>query len=131
GRRLLRDFAGALPTLFLIVIVLGGILGGVFSATEASAIAAVYALLLSVVFYREVKVKHLPAIFLQSAKTTAVVMFLIGASTAMSWILSYEMIPQLVSDAMLAITDSPILTLLIINILLLVVGTFMDMTPAV
>ena len=126
-----RQFLRAVPSLALIFIVLGGILGGVFSATEASAVAALYALILGVVVYREVKVKQLPLILLQSAKTTAVVMFLVGASQAMSWVLSYEMIPQAVSDAMLAISDSPLVTLLIINLLLLIVGTFMDMTPAV
>ncbi|MDP0499801.1 MAG: TRAP transporter large permease [Verrucomicrobiota bacterium JB022] len=130
-RKMLISFLQAVPSLALIFIVMGGILGGIFSATEASAVAALYAFLLGVVFYREVKIKQIPEVLLQSAKTTAIVMFLVGASQAMSWVLSYEMIPQTVSDAMLAISDSPIVTLLIINILLLVVGTFMDMTPAV
>jgi tripartite ATP-independent transporter DctM subunit len=121
----------ALPSLLLIVIVIGGILGGVFSATEASAVAVLYALLLGVVIYREVKPQDLPRIFLKAAKTTSVVMILVGTSQAMGWVLAYEQIPQTVSSALLAVSENKIVILLIINLLLLVVGTFMDMTPAV
>ncbi len=115
----------------LIVIVIGGIIGGIFTATEASAIAVLYSLLLSVVFYREVKVNELPDILLKTVETTAIVMLLIGASSAMSWILSYENIPQTISSALMGMTESKFLILLFINLLLLIVGTFMDMTPAV
>jgi tripartite ATP-independent transporter DctM subunit len=115
----------------LVLIVIGGILGGVFSATEASAVAVLYALILGVVVYREVKITNLPRIFLKASKTTSVVMILVGASQAMGWILAYEQIPQTVSSALLAISENKIVILLIINLLLLVVGTFMDMTPAV
>jgi tripartite ATP-independent transporter DctM subunit len=115
----------------LLLIVLGGILGGVFSATEASAVVVLYALFIGMVVYREVPVKRLPAILLKSAKTTSIVMFLIGASQAMSWVLAYENIPQAVSQVLLGISENPFVTLLIINCLLLIVGTFMDMTPAV
>lgn len=125
------SFLGAIPSIFLMVIVLGGILGGVFSATEASAVAVLYALIIGCLVYREVKLADLPRIFLKSARTTSVVMFLIGASQAMSWVLAFENIPQTVSTALLAISDNPIITLLVINLLLLAVGTFMDMTPAV
>ena len=115
---------GAVPSLVLVLLVLGGILGGVFSATEASAIAVAYALLLGVVVYREIPLARLPDIVLRAAKTTAVVMLLVGASQAMSW-------AQMVSDAMLSLSSNPLMILLLINVLLLVVGTFMDMTPAV
>lgn len=121
----------AIPSLLLIVIVIGGIIGGYVTATEASVIAVLYSLLLSVVFYREVKVKELPAILIKSVETTAIVMLLIGTSSAMSWILSYENIPQSISTALITLSDNPILILLIINLVLLVVGIFMDMTPAV
>jgi len=124
-------FLKAIPALLLIVIVLGGILGGIFTATEASAIAVVYAFILSVVIYREVKIKELPAIMLQSAVTTAVVLMLIATSMAMSWFLTHQNIPQNISAFLLGLTKSKILILLIINLMLLVVGTFMDMTPAV
>lgn len=121
----------AIPSLFLIFLVIGGIVGGIFTATEAGAIAVVYSLLLSVGFYREVKVKQLPEILLKSAETTAIVMFLIAASTAMSWVLSIENIPQTLSAFMLNISDNPIIILLLINLLLIAVGAFLDMTPAV
>ena len=124
-------FFTAIPPMLLVVIVLGGIIAGIFTATEASAIAVVYALILSVFIYREVKIRELPKIFLQCGITTAVVMLLIGTSMAMSWVLAYENIPQDISAALLALTDNKIIILLIINIILLFVGTFMDMTPAV
>ncbi|WP_437664768.1 TRAP transporter large permease [Sorangium sp. So ce1182] len=130
-RMVLRSFAQAIPSLLLILIVMGGILAGVFTATEASAVSVAYAFLLGTVFYREVKLKDVPRLLLKSAKTTAVVMILVGASQAMSWVLAFEQVPQGVSQAMLGISSSPVATLLIINVLLLVVGTFMDMTPAV
>ena len=121
----------AVPSLALIVIVIGGIISGYFTATEASAIAVIYSLLLAVVFYRQVKISELPQILVKSVETTAIVMLLIGTSSAMSWILSYENIPQTISEGLLALTDNPIVILLIINLILLVVGIFMDMTPAV
>ncbi|HPC65571.1 MAG TPA: TRAP transporter large permease, partial [Anaerohalosphaeraceae bacterium] len=130
-RRMLKTFLEALPSLLLVVIVLGGILGGIFSATEASAIAVAYSFLLAVLFYREVKLKDLPRILLECGRTTAVVMLLVGCSQAMSWILAYENIPQSVSASLLKISSNPVVILMIINVLLLVVGTFMDMTPAV
>ena len=126
-----RKLLEAIPSLLLVVIVIGGIIAGIFTATEASAIAVLYSLLLSVVFYREVKFNELPDILLKTVETTAIVMLLIGASSAMSWILSYENIPQTISQALISMTESKILILLFINLLLLIVGTFMDMTPAV
>ena len=124
-------FLDAIPSLLLVIIVIGGIVAGIFTATEASAIAVVYSFLLSVVFYREVKINELPAILLKTVQTTAIVMLLIGTSKAMSWILSYENIPQNISTTLIGLTESKILILLIINVILLFVGTFMDMTPAV
>jgi TRAP-type C4-dicarboxylate transport system permease large subunit len=126
-----KTFRRAYFTLLLIVIVIGGILGGIFTATEAAAIAVVYAFFLSVVVYREIKLKDLPQLLLHTGITTAVVMLLIGASSGMSWIMTMANIPQTVSAALLAMSDNPILILLAINVLLLCVGTFMDMTPAI
>jgi len=126
----LRLFARALPSLFLIVLVIGGITSGVFTATEAAAIAVVYALGLALI-YREIRIADLPDILRESGATTAVVMLLIGTSMGMSWILAYENIPQTVSATLLGLSESPIVILLIINLILLAVGTFMDMTPAV
>jgi tripartite ATP-independent transporter DctM subunit len=123
--------AAAIPSLLMIVLVIGGIISGAFTATEAGAIAVVYSFILAVCVYREVKVIELPAILLKSAETTAIVMALIATSAAMSWILSYENIPQTVSQGLLTLSENPLLILLLINIILLVVGAFMDMTPAV
>lgn len=120
-----------LPSLLLIIIVMGGIVAGYFTATEGSAIAVLYTFVLSVLVYREIKFSDLPAVLLSAASTTAIVMLLIGTSMGMSWILAYTNIPQNVSAALLGLTNNPILILLIINIILLGVGTFMDMTPAI
>jgi tripartite ATP-independent transporter DctM subunit len=127
----LKKFFDAIPSLLLIVIVIGGIIAGYFTATEASAVAVLYSLLLSVVIYREVKINDLPKILLKTVETTAIVMLLIGTSKAMSWILSYENIPQTISATMVSLTESKVLILLMVNLILLAVGTFMDMTPAV
>ena len=121
----------AILPLLLIVIVLGGILGGIFTATEASAVAVLYSFILAVFVYREVKLAAIPQILLQCGVTTSVVFLLIGTSMAMSWFLASESIPQNISAGLLTLTDNKIMLLLIINALLLIVGCFMDMTPAV
>ncbi|MCB0641695.1 MAG: TRAP transporter large permease [Phaeodactylibacter sp.] len=127
---LVRTFINAFPSLLLLVVVIGGIVAGVFTATEASAVAVLYCLVLAFI-YREVSFKDLPSIFLSSVSTTAIVMLLIGTSMSMSWIMAYENIPQDITDFMLSISDNKFVILLIINLLLLFVGIFMDMTPAV
>lgn len=124
-------FLDALPSLFLVILVIGGIVAGYFTATEASAIAVLYTFVLGVLIYREVRLKDLPQILLASASTTAIVMLLIATSMGMSWIFSYENIPQNVSAFLLSLSHSPVVILLVINLVLLLVGTFMDMTPAV
>ncbi|MDL1891266.1 TRAP transporter large permease [Sphingobacteriales bacterium CHB3] len=126
-----KRFLDAIPSLLLILIVMGGIIGGYFTATEASAVAVLYTFILSVLIYREVKFKELPSVLLSTALTTAVVMLLIGTSMGMSWILAYTNIPQTVSTALIALTENKFAILLIINFILLFVGAFMDMTPAV
>lgn len=111
-------------------MVIGGILNGYFTATEASAIAVLYSLILAF-SYKELTWKKLPQVLLQSAKTTAIVLLLVATCTGLSWIMSYENIPQTVSAGLLGISSNPIVILIIINVILLVVGVFMDMTPAV
>lgn len=128
---LLPSIAAAIPSLLLIIIAIGGILAGIFSATEASAIAVAYAFILGVVVYREIPISRIPELLLRSAKTTAVVMLLVGTSQAMSWALSYERVPQTAGAALLGLSDNTYVVLAVINVLLLVVGMFMDMTPAV
>lgn len=130
GREVLARTADAILPLGLIVIVMGGIIGGVFTATEASAAAVVYTLFLALVVYREIGLKDLPAIILDSAVTTSIVLLMIGCSIAMSKVMAFADIPYTISDMLLALSDNPLVLLLIINIALLVVGTFMDMTPA-
>ncbi len=125
-----RKFLEAIPSLFLIILVIGGIVAGIFTATEASAIAVVYALLLTLA-YRSLTLRELKDVLLSSSNTTAIVALLIATSMAMSWVMSYENIPIFVSEGLIALSDNPIVILLIINIILLAVGVFMDMTPAV
>ena len=114
----------------LLFVVIGGIVSGIFTATEASAIAVIYTLILGFV-YKEISFNTIPSILLKSSITTAIVMFLIGASMSMSWILSYENIPEMISNGILTLSDNKIIILLLINFTLLFVGIFMDMTPAV
>ncbi|NWK55535.1 TRAP transporter large permease [Verrucomicrobiaceae bacterium N1E253] len=121
----------ALPSLMLVVLVLGGIMAGIFTPTEASAIAVVWAFLLAVVFFREVKIVELKGIIYRAAKTTAVVLLLVAASRAMSQFLTTEQIPQMCSAALIGMSENPVVIILTINVLLLIVGIFMDMTPAV
>ena len=124
------DFRRAFFSLLMLVVIVGGIVKGIFTATEAAAIAVLYALLLGFA-YKTLSVKQLPKIILASAKTTAVVMFLICTSMAMSWLFSFESIPQLMTNFLLETVSSPFLIFILINLTLLIVGTFMDMTPAV
>lgn len=125
-----KYFVDAIPSLFLIVIIIGGILSGIFTATEASGVAVAYALILGFI-YKSIKAKDLPKIILDSARTTVIIVFLIGVSSIMSWIMAYTEIPTIISNAMLTLTNSKVITLLIINVVLLFVGTFMDPTPAI
>ena len=123
-------FLDAIPSLLLLIIVIGGIIAGIFTATEASAVAVLYTLILSMI-YKEVKWKDLPDILIKTVSITAMVMLLVGTSMGLSWVMSFENIPQEVSSGLVSISDNPYLILFIINLILLFVGIFMDMTPAV
>ena len=129
-RVVVRRFVSALPSLFMLIVVIGGIVAGIFTATEASAVAVVYALVLAMI-YREIRVTDLPDVLLETVKTTAIIMLLIGTSMGLSWVMAYENIPQNVSRTLIGLAESPVMILLVINFILLAVGTFMDMTPAV
>lgn len=124
-------FLRAIPAMLLVLIVIGGILLGWFTPTEASAIAVLYSFILAVLVYREVKLRDLPEILLQCGIMTSVVFLLIGTSMAMSWVLASENVPQNISAALVGWTDNKAILLLVMNAILLVVGCFMDMTPAV
>ncbi len=127
---ILRAFLQALPSLMLLVIVIGGIVAGVFTATEASAVAVLYCLVLAF-YYREVSIKELSPLFLKAVGTTAIVMLLIGTSMSMSWVMAFEHLPGRIANGLLAYTESKFAILLVVNLVLLFVGIFMDMTPAV
>lgn len=127
---LLRATISALPALSLIVIVIGGIVIGIFTATEGSAIAVVYALILGLC-YHNISVESFWGIVVDSAKMSGMVVFLIGVSNILGWVMAFLQIPQAVSAALLGLTDNYILILLIMNVILLIAGTFMDVTPAI
>ncbi|RHF67306.1 TRAP transporter large permease [Fusobacterium mortiferum] len=127
----LVTFIDALPSLALIIIVIGGIIKGIFTPTEGSVVAVVYTLILSMLFYRTITIKGLIEIFAESAKMTGIIVFLIGVSTIMSWVMAFTGVPQAISSLILGLTDNKYLILLLMNLLLLFIGTFMDVTPAI
>ena len=124
------SFIDALPSLLLLLIVIGGIVMGLFTATEASAIAVLYALVLGII-YNEIKINELSSIILSSTKTSSIVLLLVTCSICMSWVMSFENIPQALSLFILNISGNKLVVLMMINLILLFVGIFMDITPAV
>ncbi|BAC19049.1 TRAP transporter, DctM subunit [Corynebacterium efficiens YS-314] len=120
----------AAPSLLMIFIVVGGILLGWFTPTESAAIAVVYCLVLGFA-YRAIRVQDLPDILLKATRTTSIVMMLIAVSSALSWVMAFARIPQMISDALLAVSDSKVVILLIMMVILLLIGTVMDPTPAI
>jgi len=129
-RKIFWRFLDAVPSLTLLVVVMGGIVAGFFTATEAAAVAVLYALVLALI-YREISFRDLPQILISASGTTAVVLLLVATSVGMSWIMAYVNIPQQLTESLLGLTDNGIVILLLINITLLCVGVFMDITPAV
>ena len=119
----------AIPSLLLIVIVIGGIVGGIFTATEGAGICVLYCLILSL-FYRSLTRKSFMKILLNSAATSGIILFLISASSAMSWVMAYTGIPAAISNAIMSISTNKYIILLLMNLVLLVVGMFLDITPA-
>ncbi|WP_082232975.1 TRAP transporter large permease [Halobacillus massiliensis] len=126
----LKIVLDAIPSLLMIVVVIGGIVAGIFTATEGAAVAVLYSIVLSAI-YREIKLSHIPEILKETVVMTGIVLFLVGASSIMSWVMAFTGIPLAISDMLLAASENPIIILLIMNLLLLIVGTFMDLTPAV
>jgi tripartite ATP-independent transporter DctM subunit len=133
-RPTLAELAGAslrvVPTIGLLVLVMGGIVSGLFTATEASAVAVFYALVLALA-YREMGWRDLPKVLLETAAITGMVFLLIGTSMAMAWIFAYADVPQLIDGFIRGVSENPLVILFLINLILLGVGTFMDMTPGV
>lgn len=130
GQEVIRVILQAIPCLLLIVIVIGGIIGGIFTATEGSVVAVVYSLVLSLFFYKSIKLSDIPKLLVDSAETTGIIIFLIGVSSIMSWVMAFTNIPEAVSAGLLSLSSNKYVILLLINVILLIVGTFMDMTPA-
>lgn len=120
----------ALPSLFLIVLVIGGIVAGAFTATEGAVVAVVYSLVLSLI-YRSITWADLKRIYSESASMTGIIVFLIGVSSIMSWVISFVNIPAAVGELLNGISSNKYVILLIINIFLLFMGTFLDTTPAI
>ncbi len=127
---LLHATLAAIPSLSLIIVVIGGIVAGIFTATEGSAIAVVYALILGI-FYRNMTLESFWKIVIDSAKMSGMVVFLIGVSNILGWVMAFTQIPQAVSEVLLGITNNKYVILLIMNVILLIAGTFMDVTPAI
>ncbi|MDU4889333.1 MAG: TRAP transporter large permease [Clostridium sp.] len=130
-KQFIKVFIDAIPSLLLIVIIIGGVCSGIFTATESAAVAVAYTLFLSMVCYKSIKPKDLPKILLDASETTAIIMFLIAASSVMSFVMSFTGLPAAIGNALLSVSSNPIIILLLINLIFLIVGTFMDITPAV
>ncbi|MDK2878235.1 MAG: hypothetical protein PWR06_951 [Thermoanaerobacteraceae bacterium] len=130
-KSLWKSFVESIWALLMVVIIMGGILTGAFTATEASVVAVVYAIIVGMFVYKQLKLSDLPRIFIESGVTTAVVMFCVAATAILSWILTNQQVPVKMAAAILAITQNPIIILILINIILLFLGTILDTTPAI
>jgi tripartite ATP-independent transporter DctM subunit len=129
--QLLKSFLNAILALVMPVIILGGILSGVFTATEAAGVAVVYAFLVSVFVYRELKITDVPRVLLTSAKASAIIMFAIGAAGLLAWLLTYSRVADTLAEALATVTESPTLILLLIAVMLVFLGCFMEATPLI
>ena len=127
----LRHFISALPGLFTVIIILGGILSGVFTATESSAIAVIYTVLVAVFVYRSLDWNGFVTASINAVKTTAMILVIIGTAASFGWLLAVVEVPAQLSSALLSISDNPLVILLLVNIILLLLGTFMDMSPLI
>src|SRR5436190_6199927 len=129
-REKIRRVVDGMAGVFTMVIILGGIISGVFTATEAGAAASVYALVLTVFVYREIKISELPEILWECCLTNAVVMMLIATCSVYSWLLTYENLPNMLAENFFNLIQDKWAFLIILNVFLLIVGMFVDMTPA-
>jgi C4-dicarboxylate transporter DctM subunit len=130
-REVLKALRESMWGLALLVIIMGGIYGGVFTPTEAAAVSAVYALLVAVVIYRDIGFKQLPEVFLESSKTTVMLMFIVANALLFAHVLTTERIPQTIAEHIMAVGMSPWMFLMIVNVLLLVAGAFMEPTGVI
>lgn len=130
AKELLSSFFQAFWALLMTFIILFGILGGYFTPTEASIVAVVYAIIIGLFVYKELKINMIPGVLLESMLTTASIMVLVGLAKLFAWILTSEQIPQLVASGILSLSDNPVVIILLINLLLLFVGSFMETIAA-
>ena len=130
-KRTLKVSRDAILGLLTVVIIIGGVVSGVFTATESASVAVVYAFIITFLVYREISIKQIPKILLHSLRTLAMVMSLIAAASAFGWLLAYLRIPQAVTMFLLGISHNPVVLLLLINVMLLVLGAIMDMAPLI
>ena len=130
-RKTLKLARDAFFGLFTILIIMGGVISGVFTATESAAVAAVYSFIITFFVYREIPVKQMGSILHNSLKTLAMVMSLIAAASSFGYLMAFLRIPQAVTNGLLAITDNRILLILMVNLMLLVLGAIMDMAPLI
>ncbi|MBA9027351.1 TRAP transporter large permease subunit [Peribacillus huizhouensis] len=128
---ILRSLRQGIWALFLPVIIIGGLRGGLFTPTEAAVVAAVYALFVGVVIYREIKIKDLYNVFVNAAKMTSVVMFLVAAALVSSWLITVANLPTQLISVLEPFMDRPMLLTFMIVFLVIIIGTSMDMTPAI
>ncbi|MBU0462063.1 MAG: TRAP transporter large permease [Proteobacteria bacterium] len=126
----LKTFKEAKWALVMPFIIIGGIMSGIFTATESAVVATDYALIVGFFVYKELKIKDLPAIFTKASMTSALVMFIIANASVFGWVLAFQQIPQLIAQWFIALTDNPVVLLLIINLLLLIIGTFIETASA-
>lgn len=127
---LLRSLRGAWPALLAPVIIIGGIFGGIFTATESAAVAVGYAIFTGFFVYKELRIRDLPTLALEAGITASVVMFIIAQATAFSWFMTIQEMPRMLADILLSISDNPVILLLCINILLLLAGSVIETTAA-
>ncbi|GAA1373672.1 TRAP transporter large permease subunit [Peribacillus frigoritolerans] len=130
-KEILTSLRQGVWALFLPVIIIGGLKFGLFTPTEAAVVAAVYAIFVGLVIYREMKVKDLYEVFVHAGKMTSVVMFLVAAALVSSWLITVADLPGQVIGLLEPFMDHPFLLLIMINLLVIVVGTAMDMTPTI
>jgi tripartite ATP-independent transporter DctM subunit len=127
----LKITGDALLGLFTAVIVVGGVISGIFTATESAAFACIYAFVISFFVYKELTVKKMNLVLMNSLKTLAMVLGLLTASNAFGWLMAYLRVPMMVTNALLSVSDNRVIILLLINLLLLVLGCIMDMAPLI
>ena len=130
-KSILISFAAAMPGLVSALIIVGGILGGIFTATESSAIAVLYTIVVASIIYRSLSWQKFLVASINAVKTTSMVLLIIGTASAFGWVLALTEVPLKLSSLLLSISENPLIILLIINVILLLLGTFMDMSPLI